>query len=196
MKADIVLHQRRVAFGDAHQKQAAPVQGLLVVFTGDGNGKSGAAFNMAWRAIANKTKVGVVQFFGGSLNCADYQHLSKNSLCDFQIFGNSCSWRREDHPNDNAVVGIAWREAVRMINDPAYGMVILDDITVLIKHRYLDLDTVMPVLRKRRPDLHIVIAGRYAPFELTDIADIVTEMRQIKHPHPARKIPPQAGIEF
>jgi cob(I)alamin adenosyltransferase len=57
----------------------------------------------------------------------------------------------------------------------------------------LNLDTVLPVLRKRRSKLHVVIAGRYAPFELTDFADIVTEMRQIKHPHPASKIPPQAG---
>jgi cob(I)alamin adenosyltransferase len=66
----------------------------------------------------------------------------------------------------------------------------------VLKHQYLSLDTVLPALRKRRSKLHVGIAGRSAPFELTDFADIVTEMWQIKHPHPARKIPPQAGIEF
>ena len=199
MKTDIELHQRRAAFSGRHQnppKPSAPVQGLLVVFTGNGNGKSGAAINMARRAVGNQTKVGIVQFFGGSVNCADYQSLSQNKLVDFQIFGSGCGWQFEDHLADMAVVNAAWQEAVRMIKDSSYGMVILDDITVVIKHRYLSLDTVLPVLRKRRPGLHVVIAGRYAPFELTDVADIVTEMRQIKHLHPARKISPQAGIEF
>jgi cob(I)alamin adenosyltransferase len=191
MKADIQLQHRRMA-----ESNPGSVQGLVVVFTGTGKGKSGAAFNLAWRAIAHKTKVGVVQFFGGSPHHADYQLLSKNPLCDFQIFGNECTWRAEDHRHDTGVVNAAWQEAVRMIGDVNYGMVILDDLPLMLKHQYLHPDQVMVVLRQRRAGLHVVIAGRYAPFVLIDYADIVTEMRSLKYPTPDRDIPAQAGIEF
>ncbi len=197
MKADIELQQRRLGKELAQPNQAADsVHGLLLVFTGTGKGKSSAAFGMGMRALMQQMKLGVVQFCGGSATSSEYQSMGQHPLCDFQICGSECSWQSKDRHIDIANVNYAWSEAKRMIEDPSYGMVILDDINLLLKHQYLNLDHVMQTLRKRRRDVHIVMTGRYAPFELIDFADLVTEMRAVKHPFPNRAIPPQTGIEF
>ena len=197
MKSDIELHQRMWR-GDAEQP-ALPGEkskGLLVVFTGNGKGKSTAAFGMGLRTVAQKKRLGVVQFLGGSTSSAEYLSLGNHSLCDFKIFGTDCSWQSKDRNLDMGNVAAAWAEAKRMIEDPSYSMVILDEVNLLLKHQYLNLDALIRVLRHRRPDLHVVLTGRYAPFELIDFADLVTEMRPMKHPFPAQKVAAQAGVEF
>ena len=196
MKKDIELHKRRLGSGGALPTTSDTVQGLIVIFTGRGKGKSSAAFTMAQRAILQQIKVGVVQFFGGAVHSAEYLSLAPNPLCDFQICCNQCSWQMNDHHHDRANVNHAWEQAMRMMDDPAYGMVIFDDIMLMIRNHYLDLSELMAALRRRRPDVHIVMTGRYAPLELIDFADLVTEMRDVKHPHPKLALPPQAGIEF
>ena len=196
MKADIELHKRRLGSGGALPTTSDTVHGLIVIFTGRGKGKSSAAFTMAQRAILQQIKVGVVQFFGGAVHSAEYRSLASNPLCDFQICCNQCSWHMKDHHHDRANVNHAWEQAMRMMDDPAYGMVIFDDIMLMIRNHYLDLSELMAALRRRRPDVHIVMTGRYAPIELTDFADLVTEMRDVKHPYSKLALPPQAGIEF
>ena len=199
MKADIDLHYRRIAPGGTlptSNASSARRVGLVVVFTGNGKGKSSAAFGMAARALVHQMKVGVVQFCGGSPNSAEYQSMGQNPLCDFQICCADCSWQSKARSLDLANVQHAWAEAKRMIDDDRYDMVILDDINLLLKHQYVNLDEVLQTLRLRRPCVHVVLTGRYAPFELIDSADMVTEMRALKHPFPGQNIAPQAGVEF
>jgi cob(I)alamin adenosyltransferase len=191
MKTDMELHQRMWR-GWAGQETLPDekTKGLLVVFTGSGKGKSTAAFGMGSRALAQQMKLGVIQFFGGANNSAEYQSLAKHPLCDFKIFCSHCSWQVRDRNVDIAAVAIAWEVAKKMLQDPSYQMVIL------LKHQYLSLDSLIQVLRQRPAHLHVVITGRYAPVELIDAADLVTEMRAVKHPLNHSRIAPQAGVEY
>jgi cob(I)alamin adenosyltransferase len=197
MKMDIELHHR-MQRGRSGQGKLAHEQskGLLVVFTGMGKGKSTAAFGMGMRALTQNMKVGVVQFVGGATNSAEYQYLASNPLCDFRIFCGDCTWESRERNADMVTVTAAWDEAKKMLENPIYQMVILDDVNLLLKHQYISLDSLMQALRHRRPGLHVVITGRYAPFELIDSADLVTEMRAIKHPLGSNRIAPQAGVEY
>ncbi len=197
MRADIELHQRMWHGSSLSQEQQVDSsKGLLVVYTGAGKGKSTAAFGMGLRSLNRKMKVGVIQFLGGTTSSAEYQMLGQHPLCDFQIFGNDCSWQSKDRNADMVFVMNAWAEAKRMMADPSYHMVILDEINLLLKHQYLSLDALIRALKQRRPELHVVMTGRNAPFELLDFADMVTEMRAMKHPFDKQRAPAQAGIEF
>ena len=196
MKDDIKLHQRRLASDGKLPIAPEAVRGVVTVFTGNGKGKSSAAFGMAQRAMAHQIKVGVVQFCGGSVNSAEYRSVAANPLCEFQIYGTDVGWKSKDRHLDQANVNHAWDQALAMMNDPAFGMVILDDINLLMKHLYLGIDKVINALHKRRRDLHVVITGRYASKELIDFADLATEMHDAKFKKPKKPLPPQAGIEF
>ncbi len=196
MKDDIKLHQRRLASDGKLPIAPEAVRGVVIVITGNGKGKSSAAFGIAQRAMAHQIKVGVVQFCGGSVNSAEYRSLAANPLCDFKIYGTDVAWKSKERELDQAYANHVWDQARGMMNDPAFGMVILDDINLLLKHHYLDTDKVMNALYKRRKDLHVVMTGRYAPIELIDFADLATEMRDAKFEKPKKPLPPQAGIEF
>lgn len=198
MRSEVELQQRRRdAEKAARESQQVPEpQGLLAVFTGNGKGKSTAAFGMAWRAVMNKKKVGVVQFLGGSPKSAEFQSLGQHALCTFKIFGANCLWQSQVSQHEKPEAVAAWVEVKRMMADPGIAMIICDEINPLIQYQYLNLDTVIGVLKQRRPDLHIVFTGRSAPIELLDFADLVTEMREVKHPHTKYQLAAQPGIEF
>jgi cob(I)alamin adenosyltransferase len=211
MKADIELHQRmRQHFAERDGSptgQAAPEKekGLLIIFTGTGKGKSSAAFGMGLRVLSHKMKLGVVQFIGSAAGSAEQRMLGANPNCDFQVACADCTWHSKDRNADMVTVAKGWAEAKRMIDDPSYHMVILDDLNLLLKYQYVSLDQVMKVFKQRREMLHIVVTGRHAPFELTDSADLVSEMRPLKHPYPQQQfqqhqhqqsIRAQRGIEY
>ncbi len=192
-----LLKRRGPACEGGHLESSTPapkaIEGLVVVFTGNGKGKSSAAFHMAQRAVAANQQVGIIQFCGGSPKSCEYTMLGNRPLCDFKIFGSECTWEGIDRNNDLATVNHAWQEAVRMMSDPSYDMVVLDEIHLLLKHNYLNLNDVIRALRKRPKAMHVVTTGRHAPFELIDYADLVTEMREVK---PKLALPQQVGIEF
>lgn len=200
-ESDFAVLKRATAYGGAHHALAQAVKtrerGLVTVFTGNGKGKTGAAFNIAQRALASMMRVGVVQFCGGSPNSAEYKALAHQPLCEFKIFGSECTWKPADRNNDVATVNFAWVQAKDMLCDPTFDMVLLDEIHLVIKHRYLELDHLLRALRLRPKPMHVVLTGRHAPFELIDFADLVTEMREVKHPHSVETpMLPQAGVEF
>ena len=199
MTNDFELLKRCHAHGDAHLASSTPapkpLKGLVVVFTGNGKGKTSAAFHMAQRAIAANLQVGIVQFCGGSPESCEYKLLGENPMCDFKFFGSDCTWTRVDRVSDLATANYAWLEALKMMGDPSYDMVVLDEIHLLLKHNYLRLDEVMRALHKRPASMHVVTTGRHAPLQLIDFADVATEMREVKH-HSKQTWPAQAGIEF
>jgi cob(I)alamin adenosyltransferase len=200
MKTDIELHQRMMQRdSDSQQQQHLGIEkekGLLIVFTGTGKGKSTAAFGMGLRILSHQRRLGVVQFVGGSKDSAEYRLIGTDPNCDFQVFGADCSWSSMDRNADMEAVAMGWAEAKRMIDDPSYQMVILDDLNLLLKYQYVNMDQVLRVFKRRREMLHIVVTGRHAPFELTDSADLVTEMRQVKHPYVKKGIKVQCGVEY
>ncbi len=171
-------------------------RGLLIVHTGPGKGKSTAAFGMALRAIGHGMKVGVVQFVKGAWSTGERAVLERfPDLVEIKALGEGFTWNTADRERDIAAARAAWTAAGRMIADPSFRLVILDELNIVLRYDYLALGEVLPVLTGRPHDLHVVVTGRNAKPELIEAADLVTEMALVKHPFRAG-VKAQKGIEF
>jgi len=176
-------------------------KGLLIVHTGKGKGKSTAAFGLAARAIGNGMKVGIVQFVKGKWQTGERVVLEAfPELVTVRTMGEGFTWETQDRARDIAAAEAAWDVSKDMIEaargaTPAYDMVILDELNIVLRYDYLPLDDVIEVLANRPPDLHVVVTGRNAKEKLIEIADLVTEMTMVKHPFRAG-VKAQKGIEF
>jgi cob(I)alamin adenosyltransferase len=178
------------------QARATLEKGLLIVNTGTGKGKTTAAFGMGLRAVGHGMKLGVVQFIKGAMDTAERNLFRGFENVDFQSIGDGFTWKTQDRDQDVATAERAWHEAERMIRDPSYDMVILDELNVILKYDYLDRERVLKVLSGRRPMLHVVVTGRHAPAELVEMADLVSDIRPVKHPYREQGVKAQKGIEF
>ncbi len=171
-------------------------KGLVIVHTGKGKGKSTAAMGLAVRAIGNGMKVGIVQFVKGVWETGERVVLDKfPDLCVIKAMGEGFSWETQDRERDIAAARHAWEIAKEMINDPSYKLVILDELNIVLRYENLPLDEVVEVLQNKPEMLHVAVTGRNAKEELIEIADLVTEMTQIKHPFRSG-VKAQVGIEF
>ncbi|EGD60923.1 cob(I)alamin adenosyltransferase [Novosphingobium nitrogenifigens DSM 19370] len=171
-------------------------KGLLIVHTGKGKGKTTAALGMVVRAIGHGKKVGVVQFVKGAMTTGEkavFDAFPDN--VEFKPMGEGFTWNTQDRSRDIAVAREAWDEVRRMIADPAYDMVLADELNIVLRYDYLPLDEVLEAVTARAPMKHVVITGRNAPDALIEAADLVTEMTQVKHPF-RQGVKAQAGIEF
>lgn len=178
------------------QARATQEKGLLIVHTGTGKGKSTAAFGMALRALGHGLRVGVVQFIKGSLDSGERQAFQCFQNMDFRVMGDGFTWVTQNREQDMMTAGRAWAEAERMLQDSNYAMVILDELTLVLKYQYLNLHQVLDVLAKRRERLHVIVTGRHAPAELIALADLVSDTRSVKHPYREQGIKAQRGVEF
>ncbi|MCY4502548.1 MAG: cob(I)yrinic acid a,c-diamide adenosyltransferase [Alphaproteobacteria bacterium] len=171
-------------------------KGLLIVHTGKGKGKSTAAFGLAARAVGNGLKVGVVQFVKGVWHTGEREVFARfPDLVEIRAMGEGFTWETQDRARDIAAAEAAWELSEAMIADPSNAMVILDELNIVLRYDYLDLDRVLAALANRREDLHVVVTGRNARPELIEVADLVTEMTLVKHPFRAG-VKAQIGIEF
>ncbi len=171
-------------------------KGLLIVHTGKGKGKTTAAMGMVVRAIGHGQRVGVVQFVKGAMTTGEKAVFDAfPAHVDFKPMGEGFTWDTQDRARDVAVARAAWDEVARMIADPAYAMVLADELNIVLRYDYLPLDEVLAVLTARPAMKHVIVTGRNAPDDLIAAADLVTEMAQIKHPFRAG-VKAQAGIEF
>lgn len=200
MKTDTESHLRmtqRHKEGFEKKKAAAQKEkGLLIVYTGTGKGKSTAAFGMGLRVLGHEMKLGVVQFIKGALQSAERQILGSHPLCDFHVVGAGYTWNTQDRAADMQTAARGWAEVLRMINDESYHMIILDELNTVLKYQYLDLAEVLAAFKNRREMLHIVVTGRHAPAELIELADLVSDVRPVKHPYQEQGIKAQKGVEF
>ena len=200
MKTDTESHlrmtQRRREGHEKKQAAATREKGLLIVHTGNGKGKSTAAFGMAVRMLGHGERLGVVQFIKGALHTSERDFLGAHPLCDFVTMGNGYTWNTQDRDADIATARSGWNEAVAMLASGRYRMVILDELNTVLKYAYLPLDEVLGVLGARQPMLHVVVTGRHAPDALIEAADLVTEMRLVKHPYKEQGVKAQKGVEF
>ena len=158
-------------------------KGLLIVHTGKGKGKSTAAFGMVFRAIGHGMKVGVVQFVKGRWGTGERKVLEAfPDQVTMATMGEGFTWETQDRSRDIAAAKAAWEKAKAMIVDPSIQMVLLDELNIVLRYDYLDVDEVLDFL-KGKPELtHVVITGRNAREELIEFADLVTEMEMVKHP--------------
>jgi cob(I)alamin adenosyltransferase len=170
--------------------------GLVIVHTGKGKGKTTAAMGLALRAMGHGMKVGIVQFVKGAWDTGERRVLERfpeQVVC--KAMGEGFTWETQDRARDVAAAGAAFEAAKEMIADPSFGMVILDELNIVLRYDYLPLEEVLEVLENKRPDLHVVITGRNAAPALVERADLVTEMTLVKHPFQAG-VKAQPGIEF
>jgi cob(I)alamin adenosyltransferase len=171
-------------------------RGLLIVHTGKGKGKSTAAFGMVFRAIGHGFKVGVVQFVKGAWSTGERDVLAKfPEQVTIKAMGEGFTWDVADRQRDLAAARAAWETAKQMIADGGYKLILLDELNIVLRYDYLPLDEVLAVLRKKARDTHVIVTGRNAKDELIELADLVTEMTEIKHPFRAG-VKAQPGIEF
>ncbi len=199
-KADVERHRakmaKRKAVQDAEVAGKTVEKGLLIVHTGTGKGKSTAAFGLALRMIGRGHRVGVVQFIKGAWHTAERDALTKfGDQVSWHTMGEGFTWETQDRGRDVAAAERAWSKARELMADPAYALVILDELNIALRYDYLGLDAVLTTLTERRPGLHVVVTGRNAKPELLAAADLVTEMTLVKH-HFAAGVKAQPGIEF
>ena len=172
-------------------------KGLLIVHTGKGKGKTTAALGMVVRAIGHGKKVGVVQFVKGAMTTGEKVVFDAfPNQVEFKPMGEGFTWDTQDRARDIATARGAWDEVKRMIADPAYGMVLADELNIVLRYDYLPLDEVIEVLKAKPEMTHVIVTGRNAPEGLIEAADLVTEMTLIKHPFREQGVRAQAGIEF
>lgn len=188
--------ERKKAVIDAKIKAADKKIGIIIVNTGNGKGKSSSAFGMAARALGHGMQVGVVQFIKGAMATGEEQFLRRfPEQVSFHAMGEGYTWETQDRQRDIAKAQQAWEQARRFLSDPACGLVVLDELNIALKYRYLDVDQVIADLLERPAMQHVVVTGRGAPPELVEVADTVTEMNVIKHAFTAG-IAAQAGTEW
>ena len=171
-------------------------KGLLIVHTGKGKGKTTAAMGLAVRAIGSGMKVGIVQFVKGAWQTGERKVLEAfPDLCVMKAMGEGFTWDTQDRDRDIAAARKAWDAAQSMMADPSFSMVVLDELNIVLRYDYLDLDSVVAALAARRPDLHVVVTGRNAKEPMLEAADLVTEMTEIRH-HFRDGVKAQLGIEY
>ncbi len=168
-------------------------RGLVIVHTGNGKGKSTAAFGLVTRMLGHGKRCVVVQFIKSG-----HAATERNLCCHLPHWhrcGEGFTWDTQDRAGDTEAVHTGWQIALNAMQDPEVSLVVLDELNIALAFDYLPVDEVLAALRERQPHQHVVFTGRDAPAELIEQADLVTEMREIKHPFRAG-IQAQAGIEF
>jgi cob(I)alamin adenosyltransferase len=169
-------------------------KGLVLVNTGNGKGKSTAAFGLALRAVGQGLKVSVIQFIKGKWKTGEAEAAGRLGL-EFAPMGKGFTWESKNLEEDKALMRKAWEAASEKILSGEYDLIILDEINYVLGYGYLPVDDVIRTLKSRPPHVHVGLTGRNAPDEIISIADCVTEMRDVKHPY-RNGIPAQKGIDF
>lgn len=203
--SDDVNEQHRkkmVRINEIKDKQLAKAdkeKGLIIVHTGAGKGKSTAAFGMAIRALGQGMKVAIVQFIKGAIPTGEAQFVNQIAESGMSIqmhtMGEGFTWKTQDRERDIATAMRGWDKAVELMRDPSIDLVVLDELNIATKYDYIPAALVVEELLAKRPMLHVVLTGRNASEEVIEIADLVSEMKVIKHPY-AHGIQPQRGVEF
>lgn len=187
--------QRKKAVIDARIAAARDARGVFLLHTGNGKGKSSAAFGVLARALGHGMKAVVVQFVKSRSDTGEEAFFRKQPNVRWHVMGEGFTWETQDAAKDAAAAMAAWAVAKAALADPGVDLVILDEFTYALKYRWLDGDAVLAAFRARPARQHLVVTGRAAPLALIEAADTVTEMRLIKHAFQAG-IQAMPGIEW
>lgn len=187
--------QRKKALIDAGIARSTDERGLLLVLTGNGKGKSSSAFGMVARALGHGLRVGVCQFIKSRTDTGEEAYFSLDEDCEWHVLGEGFTWDTQDRRRDTETAERGWAVARRLLQDPSCDLVVLDELTYLLSYGYLDAETVLSELRARPNGQHVVVTGRGASDALIEMADTVTEMRDIKHAYRAG-VKAQKGIDL
>ena len=173
-------------------------KGLLIVFTGNGKGKTTASLGMALRTIGHGYKVAIIQFIKGGWTTGEEKALKNlSSNISWHALGEGFTWETQDRIRDEKLVQEAWQLAKKYIENKSYKLIILDEINIATKLGYLDSEEIITFLKSlNNRKNHIVLTGRGASESIIDYADLVTEMKLIRHPFKEQGIKAQKCVEF
>ena len=172
-------------------------KGLVLVFTGDGKGKTTAALGLVLRTLGHGENVAVVQFIKGGWQPGEARALQLfGEALAWHALGEGFTWETQDRERDRELVQQAWRRSCEFLADANRKLVVLDEVNVALKLGYLGLDQVLEGLALRPPLTHVALTGRGAPAGLLERADLVTEMKLLRHPFREQGVKAQAGIEY
>ncbi|MDA0267065.1 MAG: cob(I)yrinic acid a,c-diamide adenosyltransferase [Cyanobacteria bacterium] len=184
------VQEQRLA--DRSQKK-----GLIIVNTGNGKGKTTAALGMVMRSLGHGFNVAIIQFIKGAWEPAEKAVLAQwDQQLSFHAMGEGFTWETQDRDRDIHMAQTAWEKALTYLQNPDYRLVLLDEVNIALKLGYLSPDQVLAGLDQKPADSHVILTGRGAPPALIERADLVTEMKLVKHPFREQGVKAQAGIEF
>lgn len=170
-------------------------QGQIVVFHGDGKGKTTAGLGTVIRALGHGQKVGVVQFIKGKWKTGERLYCEALPELEFFVMGRGFTWDSDDISRDKAAAKAAWEKSDEMLCSGAFDLVVLDEISYAVNYGFLDGAEINRTLQERSSHTHVVLTGRNMPESILDIADTVTEMLAVKHAH-KKGVPAQKGLDF
>ncbi|EMC3652428.1 MULTISPECIES: cob(I)yrinic acid a,c-diamide adenosyltransferase [Citrobacter] len=179
---------------DARVAAAIDERGIIIVFTGNGKGKTTAAFGTATRAVGHGKKVGVVQFIKGTWPNGERNLLEPQGV-EFQVMATGFTWETQNRESDTAACMAVWEHGKRMLADAELDMVILDELTYMVAYDYLPLDEVINALNARPAHQTVIITGRGCHRDILELADTVSELRPVKHAFEAG-VKAQMGIDY
>ncbi|MDV7021159.1 cob(I)yrinic acid a,c-diamide adenosyltransferase [Atlantibacter subterranea] len=179
---------------DARIASAQQERGILMVFTGNGKGKTTAAFGTVTRAVGHGKKAGVVQFIKGTWPNGERNLLEPHGV-EFQTMATGFTWETQNRESDTAACLSAWQHAERMLRDASLDLVVLDELTYMVAYDYLPLEVVLEALNHRPEQQTVIITGRGCHRDILEIADTVSELRPVKHAFDAG-VKAQMGIDY
>ena len=181
---------------DASIEAANIERGVFILLTGDGKGKSSSAFGMVMRALGYGHRVGVVQFIKGVQLSGEELYLRDHCpQVNFHQMGTGFTWDTQDRSGDIAAAEKSWAVAEKMLQDQSYDLVVLDELTYMLSFKYLDKDRVLKALQNRPQEQSLVVTGRGGGSALSELADTVSEVKDIKHAYNAG-IMARKGVDY
>jgi cob(I)alamin adenosyltransferase len=200
-EADQDGYRRRMARRKEVQQQRVGERnlekGLVLVFTGDGKGKTTAALGLVLRTLGHGDQVAVVQFIKGGWQPGEAKALELfGDALHWHALGEGFTWETQNRERDRQMVQQAWQRALSYLGDSSRQLVVLDEVNVALKLGYLEVEQVLEGLALRPELTHVALTGRGAPAALLERADLVTEMKMVRHPFREQGVKAQRGIEF
>ena len=181
---------------DEKIKKADKEKGIIVITTGNGKGKSSSGFGMVARSLGHGMKVGIVQFIKGAFSTGEEAFFRRfPDEVEYHVMGDGFTWETQNREQDVKTASLAWQEAKRMLSDKSYDLILLDELNIVLKSQYLVINEIINDLQNRPEMQHVIITGRGTKDELIEIADTVTEMKDVKHAFRSG-IKAQKGIEL
>ena len=187
--------QRKKEIIDSAIAKADQEKGLLLIHTGNGKGKSSAAFGMVVRALGHGMRVAVAQFIKGRSDTGEEAFLRQQPNVTWLVLGEGFTWDTQDLAHDIETAQRGWSKARAFLQDPSIDLVVLDELTYPVSYGWIDLASVLEDLKKRPAMQHVIITGRNAPKAFCEEADTVTEFCNVKHAYYSG-IKAQRGIDL
>ncbi|RKF20112.1 cob(I)yrinic acid a,c-diamide adenosyltransferase [Alginatibacterium sediminis] len=155
-------------------------RGLVLVITGNGKGKSSSAFGVVARSVGHGFKAKVVQFIKGTWACGERELLEKNDV-EFAVMATGFTWETQNKDKDRDAALAVWEQAKAFLQDESVYVVVLDELTYMLSYDYIDVDEVIAYIQNRPREQSVVVTGRAAHRKLIEVADTVSEVRNVKH---------------